>query len=362
MTKITLPKNPDFILFGGGLVLRDLAIYLKEKDYNIIIITSKRHAKEIVKGKTLIDFLSENNFDHIVTEKLNKPEITSKIKDSTIGISFGAAWIFNKSFIDLFNNRLLNLHSRDLPRNRGAGGSTWYVLNNEKKSANTLHLIDDGIDTGGILRQEEFTFPESCTIPIDYDNYTSSRDFRFLKETIELITKGNCFEIKQQNNNMSTYFPRLYTPVNGKIDWSWSSEHIVRFICAFDDPYCGASTNIGEKTMYLKKCKISIDGEEFHPFCSGIIYRKSKSAIYIAASPKGIEVNEVFDENGNDVMGTIKVGDRLYTPYRDIELSKSFSPIFGSKGLKSMTNKKKYTQKEFNEMHDKLFNDNLGVD
>lgn len=46
-----------------------------------------------------------------------------------------------------------NFHPGLLPEYRGSGAFTWALMNKEKETGITLHQINDGIDTGPIIRQ-----------------------------------------------------------------------------------------------------------------------------------------------------------------------------------------------------------------
>lgn len=52
--------------------------------------------------------------------------------------------------------RLFNLHFSLLPAYRGCNTSVWPILNGEKEHGVTLHVIDRGVDTGGIIAQRRF--------------------------------------------------------------------------------------------------------------------------------------------------------------------------------------------------------------
>lgn len=56
-----------------------------------------------------------------------------------------------------------NMHPGYLPKYRGAISYFWVVKNNEKKAGVTIHKMDEGIDTGGILERKEFRIPENAT-------------------------------------------------------------------------------------------------------------------------------------------------------------------------------------------------------
>jgi methionyl-tRNA formyltransferase len=59
------------------------------------------------------------------------------------------------------------------------------------------------------------------------------------------------FRIRNQEEKDSTYFPRLNSLNQGFIDWEWDCGEALRFIRAFDDPYCGASTFLNERRVFI---------------------------------------------------------------------------------------------------------------
>jgi hypothetical protein len=160
----------QFFFFGGSRVLRYAAVKLKLQGLPVFVITSKRLIGETVDGNSFKEFLEKNELPYEVIYNVNKSQLLKKNFDKdAIGISFGAPWIFNKKFIGKFNGKLLNMHSRNLPQNRGSGGFSWMILNSDRKSSNLIHMIDAGIDTGPIVDKKDFTFPNKCMIPVDYD-------------------------------------------------------------------------------------------------------------------------------------------------------------------------------------------------
>jgi len=57
-------------------------------------------------------------------------------------------------------NRAINLHPSLLPWNRGAHSNFWSFLEDTPKGV-TIHIIDEGIDTGDILLQKKIKFDQS---------------------------------------------------------------------------------------------------------------------------------------------------------------------------------------------------------
>ena len=95
-------------------------------------------------------------------------------------------------------------------------------------------------------------------------------------------------------------------------------------IQAFDDPYPGASTFLDNKRIFLKKCQISNEKTNFHPFQAGIIIRKYNKNILVAANGKGLIIHQILNENGKDIFSQIKLGHRFHTPTAILEDAKTY--------------------------------------
>ena len=183
MKQLNLGKIKKVFLFGGGTRLRNATVVLKESGLDIFVFTSKRFLEDIEKDLSFKQFLEKNKIDFESTEDINSNKKLDEIMDKEfLGVSFGAPWIFKEKLIRKFNNRLLNAHNRNLPRNRGGGGFSWMILNQEKNSASLLHLVDTGIDTGQIVKMKEFSFPKNCKTPKDFETYAIEEDKKFFKE------------------------------------------------------------------------------------------------------------------------------------------------------------------------------------
>jgi methionyl-tRNA formyltransferase len=108
----------------------------------------------------------------------------------------------------------------------------------------------------------------------------------------------------------------LSTLKNGFIDWNLDPIELDRFICAFDDPYEGASTFINGELVHLKSVMLCSQDSNFHSFQVGLIYRKRESWICIALKGMSLIVKDITDASGSSVMSRIEVGDRMYTPVK----------------------------------------------
>ena len=75
-------------------------------------------------------------------------------------ISYGYRHILKQNVIDGFGCPIFNLHISYLPYNRGAHPNFWSFYDNTPTGV-TIHLIDGGVDTGPIVRQQYVNFSKS---------------------------------------------------------------------------------------------------------------------------------------------------------------------------------------------------------
>lgn len=329
-------KVSRFILLGAGIELIEFASIIKRHGIDVRVFTSKRHLDEKMDdNKTFKQLLKENNINYLESKDVNMDQTAIEyLGDGTVGVSFGAAWIFKKEFIDRFGGRLLNLHATRLPQNRGGGGFSWQILTDNRLGYSVLHQVDPSLDTGDIIMQNEFYYPKTCRIPKDYGELCTDKIIELLDDFLKRVIREEEFHPMKQQEQFSTYWPRLHTKTHGYIDWSLNVNFIERFICAFDDPYDGASTLLYDKRVFLKRVFTDYNDGSFHPFQSGIVYRKRVSSLFVAAIGGSLIINKVLDADGTDIMAQVKLGDRLYTPQEYLDKSRSFRAIYNPNGLR----------------------------
>jgi len=101
----------------------------------------------IEKGMTLLKInKSINHQDSLTQISQFKPDIILSILGNQI---------FKKNLISIPRFGVLNLHTSLLPSYRGLLPTFWVLLNDEEYTGVTVHLIDEGIDTGDIICQKK---------------------------------------------------------------------------------------------------------------------------------------------------------------------------------------------------------------
>ncbi|CAM4199109.1 hypothetical protein EWU23_04735 [Cytophagaceae bacterium 50C-KIRBA] len=316
------------ILLGGSRCTAELALYLKDAtNFKYNLFTSSRQLGDIIfaNGQTFEEYLIENEITYFVTDDINQnDEFLNSISRESLAIGIGEAWSFNQEVIALFDGRLIDLMGIRLPQYRGGAHYTWQILKGNKIGACNLQVINEEMiqgvfDSGEIIKFKEYLFPNEARIPDDYFSFATSQEILFIKEFIDEISAGHHFQTFKLQENFSMYFPRLHTLKNAFIHWQWDSLDIEKFVCAFDDPYAGVSTQIHGKLVRVKKARLENNDGPFHPFQCGLIYKIYQGNLYIATRQGTIIISEVNDEFGNSVLSELRTGDRFFTPQDWIE-------------------------------------------
>lgn len=66
----------------------------------------------------------------------------------------GWRWILSPAFVTKYRNRILNVHPALLPKHPGSFAHDKVLAAKDTESGMTIHIIDEGVDTGKILLQK----------------------------------------------------------------------------------------------------------------------------------------------------------------------------------------------------------------
>lgn len=144
------------------------------------------------------------------------------------------------------SKRLYNIRFSLLPEYKGMFTSVLPILNGRTKSGVTLHIIEEGIDTGDIIDQIEFDLDIKDTARDLYDKFLNNA-FELFKKNIKNLIEGNFAAAAQPNINSTYYSKKALDYSNIKIDFNKTSFEIYNQIRAFIFPEYQLSEIEGRK-------------------------------------------------------------------------------------------------------------------
>ncbi|MCO5233150.1 MAG: formyl transferase [Chitinophagales bacterium] len=95
--------------------------------------------------------------------------------------------IISKKVLNAINAIFINTHAGITPKYRGVHGGYWALVNNDKDNCGvTVHLVDEGIDTGGVLFQDIIKVSKNDNF-ITYPLLQVAKGVQLMQKTIESI-------------------------------------------------------------------------------------------------------------------------------------------------------------------------------
>ncbi len=317
----------NIVILGYTPLLEDILTINKELNFNTFLITSpdqKKKIKNKIQNKVFKSL--DINFRNYIKKNFNI--------NSTLFISFSARWIFNKSIIKFLKNNLINFHSARLPFFKGGATFSWQIISEDRIHNQSIHFVNEKVDGGDIILNNTSIFPAWCKIPKDYEKYDYSQLKLFYSNFINKIKNEFNFNVVKQSKIFGSYYPRLYAPKDGWIDWNMNSREIYNFINSMDDPYDGARTIYKKKEIKLKNCHFHKGNSIKNKFASGMITKKYDKWIEISCGDGySLLVCDVLNKNNKSIINKIKSGERFFTPLKKLFDSKSERTRFGIKGF-----------------------------
>jgi methionyl-tRNA formyltransferase len=135
--------------------------------------------------------------------------------------------ILPKAIIDFPKFGCLNIHPSLLPKYRGAAPLNWSIIRGESKTGVTIMLMDEGMDSGDILLQQETPLGATETFGQLHDRL-AKQGAELLITAMQQVFAGTALR-KPQDSAVVTFAPRL-TKETGRINWQQSCADIVNLI------------------------------------------------------------------------------------------------------------------------------------
>jgi methionyl-tRNA formyltransferase len=198
-----------------------------------------------VKESALKLNLSITQPDRIKSNDEFRAQLTALKPDAIIVVGYGR--IIPQWMLDLPPLGNLNLHASLLPKYRGAAPIQWAIASGETVTGVTTMRIDAGLDTGGILLQEELAIEPDDTAETLAPRLASI-GADLMVDTLRGLQTGTIHP-RPQDNSQASLAPILKKE-DGLVDFSRTAAEIVNHIRGFQ-PWPGAYTKFRGKTLQI---------------------------------------------------------------------------------------------------------------
>ncbi|MDP4200473.1 MAG: methionyl-tRNA formyltransferase [Bacteroidota bacterium] len=185
-----------------------------------------------------------------------------------------------------------NVHASLLPKYRGAAPINWAIMRGESETGITTFLLEQGVDTGGILMQERTPIGPDETAGELHDRLMIM-GARVAFDTIQCLSAGTLHPAPQSNED-ATSAPKIF-PKDCEIDIHKSALDIHNFIRGLS-PHPGAW--IRQEGLHLKLLRARRSDEMFDiaSQAQGLFVSPGHKHLYLRTIDGVIDILEVQRE------------------------------------------------------------------
>lgn len=279
--KIVYMGTPDFAVGPLESII--------EAGHEVILVVTQPD-REKGRGKEVVfspvkECAVAHNIPVFQPEKIKKAEEVEFLKQYEADVFVVAAFgqILSKEILDMPRLGCVNIHASLLPKYRGAAPIQWAVIDGEEKTGVTIMRMDEGLDTGDILLQEEIILDAKETGESLFDRLAVLGSDTIVK-ALELMEKGELTPVPQDHDK-STYAKMLNKKM-GVIDFNNSAVVIERLVRGLNS-WPSAYTYINGKTIKIWEAEVIADALEGQ---NGQVVKVSKDSFFVKCAEGMLEI------------------------------------------------------------------------
>jgi methionyl-tRNA formyltransferase len=183
------------------------------------------------------------------TADINDGRAYREVRDRAIDLLVVAGWsqLVRPPLLMACPRGAVGLHPTKLPQGRGRAPLPWTIITGMTASAVSLFFLDQGVDTGDIIAQVDFTISRRDDVTAVYDRVTRIH-VELLRMYVPKLLNGTVTGKPQPDGGSE--WPRR-RPDDGVIDWHRPAAVVYDWIRALGRPYPGAFTTANGRRLYV---------------------------------------------------------------------------------------------------------------
>lgn len=227
----------------------DIALVVSQPDRPVG--RSQELAAPPVKQTALAEGLAVTQPEKIRSNAEFRAQLEAIAPDAIVVVAYGR--IIPPWMLALPRLGCINLHASLLPKYRGAAPIQWAVAMGETVTGNTTMLLEEGLDTGPILLQEQIEIGLEQTAT-DLFDVLARAGSSLVTETLTGLADGT-IKPRPQNNALATLAPILDRE-DGRIDFSGRTATEIWNRWRGFQPWPGAFTMLDGKKLIVHRMRV----------------------------------------------------------------------------------------------------------
>lgn len=299
--RIIFMGTPDF----ASTILEKLI----EENHHIVSVVTQPD-RQSGRGKSLsFSHVKEVGLKHNIPiyqpNRLRDEESIEFIREINPDVIIVAAFgqILPKEILEIPPYGCINVHASLLPKYRGSAPIQYAIINGEEETGITIMQMDEGIDTGDMIRQDKILI-DPKEIGGSLFNKLSILGGESLIKALDDIKEGRA-KITPQDHSKGTYVKMLNKKM-GDIDFTKPAIEIERLIRGLN-PWPSAYTRLGGRFLKIwssevEEFPLDIKEKGYRP---GTVIGTNENMIKVVTSDELLVITELQIE-GKKRMGVVE--------------------------------------------------------
>jgi methionyl-tRNA formyltransferase len=124
---------------------------------------------------------------------------------ATVALVMTFPYILPASLLQMSEKGFINFHFGLLPQCRGSHPIFWHILNNDQEAGITVHLMDEGVDTGPVIQQFKVPITDTDTYGI-LQSKLAYEGARAAANLFKILSYGSMIPATPQDESLAAYY------------------------------------------------------------------------------------------------------------------------------------------------------------
>ena len=270
-----------------------------DDNYDVVMVVTQPDKevgrKKEIKYSEVKKYALDHGIEVFQPEKirLDYQNVLDANPDVIITCAYGQ--IIPKEILDYPKYKCINIHASLLPKLRGGAPIHWSIINGDSKTGITIMYMNEKMDEGDILYQEEVEILDTDNVETLHDKL-SVLGSKMIIDFIPRLESGDFTAIKQ-NNEEATYGYNV-TRGDEHIDFNKTSREIFNRVRGLN-PWPVAYTTLDGKVFKIYSSRISDKNPSGD---NGEITNIYPDGIGVKTSDGEIIITEIKEEGKNRIL------------------------------------------------------------
>ena len=248
----------NIVFIGSVMSSRIVLEEIIEMNIPISLVCSldEKYSQNVSGYNALHELAEAHGIPYVKFHKINEACNIEKIKDCHPDYIFviGLSQLVSEELLSIPTKGCIGFHPTPLPKFRGRAAMVWQMLLGVHETKCTLFFLNEKMDAGDILGQEEyFIGDEDYAEDVEKKLYVALRNLS--KRVLAGLVNDTIVPVPQKEEE-ATYL-LIRRPEDGIIDWEKPIAEIYRLVRAVSHPYPGAFTMYdGVHKIIIWKAKV----------------------------------------------------------------------------------------------------------